>query len=75
MSQNVKTYESESIKVYFKPDVCEHAAECVRGLPSVFNVKKRPWVSPQNATPEEIMSVIDRCPSKALTYQQKNEQN
>ena len=56
---------------YFKPDVCEHAAECVRGLPSVFNVKMRPWVSPQNATAEEIMSVIDRCPSKALTYEQK----
>ena len=74
MSQTVKTYESENIKVYFKPDVCKHAAECVRGLPSVFNVKKKPWVSPQNATAEEIMKVIDRCPSKALTYQQRNEQ-
>lgn len=30
MSQTVKTYESESIKVYFKPDVCEHAAEYAR---------------------------------------------
>lgn len=74
MSQTEKTYETESIKIYWRPDICKHAGECVRGLPSVFNVNKNPWVSPQNATTEEIMSVIDRCPSKALTYQ-KNEKN
>ncbi len=75
MSENVKTYESESIKIYWKPDICKHAGECVRGLSSVFNVNKKPWVSPEHATSEEIMQVIDRCPSRALTYQQKNERN
>ena len=71
MSQSEKTYETEDIKIYWRPDVCEHAAECVRGLPSVFDVKKKPWVSPENATSEEIMKVIDRCPSGALKYEQK----
>ena len=74
MSQTVKTYETEDIKIYWRADVCQHAAECVKGLPLVFNVKKKPWISPQNATTEEIMKVIDRCPSGALTYEQKNEQ-
>ena len=40
MSQSEKTYETEAIKIYWRPDVCQHAAECVRGLPSVFDVKK-----------------------------------
>ncbi|WP_144549490.1 (4Fe-4S)-binding protein [Bacillus sp. X1(2014)] len=71
MSENIKTYEAESIKIYWKPNICKHAAECVKGLPSVFNTQKRPWVSPRNATAEKIMEVIDRCPSKALTYEQK----
>ena len=29
MSENVKTYESESIKIYWKPDICKHSGECV----------------------------------------------
>ncbi|MDP4157975.1 MAG: (4Fe-4S)-binding protein [Bacillota bacterium] len=71
MSENVKTYENESIKIYWRPDICEHARECVKGLPNVFDVTKRPWISPQNATSDEIMRVIDRCPSRALSYQTK----
>ncbi|MBB6447972.1 (4Fe-4S)-binding protein [Bacillus benzoevorans] len=71
MSEAVKTYENESITIYWRPDICEHAGECVKGLPNVFDVKKRPWISPQNATSEETMRVIDRCPSKALSYQAK----
>ncbi|NHC42729.1 (4Fe-4S)-binding protein [Bacillus sp. MM2020_1] len=71
MSENIKTYEAEGIKIYWKSNICKHAAECVKGLPSVFNTQKRPWVSPQNGTAEKIMEVIDRCPSRALTYEQK----
>lgn len=71
MSDQLKTYDAEGIKVHWEPNKCKHAAECVKGLPSVFNTQKRPWVSPQNATAEKIMEVIDLCPSRALTYEQK----
>lgn len=74
MSETVKTYQTENIKIYWKPDVCTHAGECVRGLSRVFDVNKRPWISPQNATAEEIMSVINRCPSRALSYEQTDKQ-
>jgi uncharacterized Fe-S cluster protein YjdI len=73
MSETGKTYETESIKIFWRPDMCKHAAECVRGLPNVFDVNKKPWITPQNATPEDIKRVIDLCPSKALAYQQINE--
>lgn len=71
MSEKIKTYDTEGIKIYWKPSNCKHAAECVKGLPSVFNTQNRPWISPQNATDEKIMEVIDLCPSGALSYEQK----
>lgn len=58
-------------KYFGNPIFANMQRECVKGLPSVFNTQKRPWVSPQNATAEKIMEVIDRCPSRALTYEQK----
>lgn len=36
-----KTYTSETIYVSFEPARCIHAAECVKGLPQVFDTKKR----------------------------------
>lgn len=39
MSQSIKSIEAENITVFFKPDVCEHARKCIRGLSSVFNEK------------------------------------
>lgn len=68
-----RTYETENLIIYWKPDICQHAGECTRGLPQVFDVNKRPWVQPENATDEEITRVIDRCPSGALSYKYKTE--
>ena len=62
-------YESEEISVSFAPDVCIHAAECVRGLPAVFNTSKKPWINVAGANPDEIVEVINNCPSGALRYE------
>ncbi|CAM5250202.1 (4Fe-4S)-binding protein [Streptomyces sp. JUS-F4] len=37
-----KSYDGEGIVVGFDPHRCLHAAECVRGLPTVFDVGRRP---------------------------------
>jgi len=60
---------SDRIIVRYDPDVCIHAAECVRGLPGVFDVTKKPWVHVNAATPEEVQRVIELYPSGALTYE------
>ena len=62
-------YKSDEISVSFAPDICIHAAECVKGLPSVFDTSKKPWVNVVGGTPDEIIDVIDRCPSGALKYE------
>jgi uncharacterized Fe-S cluster protein YjdI len=64
----VKEYEGTGITVTFEPRRCLHAAECVRGLPSVFDLEQRPWVQPGNAAPDLVAEVVRRCPSGALQY-------
>ncbi|MFE6768675.1 (4Fe-4S)-binding protein [Streptomyces griseus] len=63
-----RSYDGEGIVVGFDAHRCLHAAECVRGLPPVFDVDRRPWVQPDNASADEVADVIHRCPSGALQY-------
>ncbi|MFI8509718.1 (4Fe-4S)-binding protein [Streptomyces sp. NPDC085460] len=65
----LKEYDGEGITVTFEPRRCLHAAECVHGLPEVFDLSRRPWVLPDAAASERVAEVIRRCPSGALRYQ------
>ena len=62
----MKRYTAREIEVTYDPVRCLHAAECVRGLPSVFDTARRPWVQADGADPEALASVIGRCPRLAL---------
>ncbi len=64
----MKEYSNKDIKVLWNPEKCIHARECVKGLPQVFSRESTPWINMQGASSVEIMSVVDRCPSGALTY-------
>lgn len=66
---NKKAYEGQKITVTFEARRCLHAAECVRGLPEVFDTDQRPWVRPDNAEAERLAEVVRRCPSGALRYE------
>jgi len=63
-----RVYANDRIAVSWEPGFCIHAAECVRGLPAVFDNQRRPWVIVDNATPDEIGDVIQRCPTGALHF-------
>ena len=66
------SYDAEAISVKYNPQLCIHAAECVKGLPKVFNPKNKPWVEAANASADELISVINKCPSGALKYEAKD---
>ena len=68
IAQGYKAYETDEIIVFWKPDLCEHATECIRGNDKVFDVSRRPWVDLSQAPSVEIAEIIDRCPSGALKY-------
>ena len=65
---NARAYTAPGVRVYYDGGRCLHFAECVRGLPQVFDAKKRPWIQPENASAEEVAEVVRRCPSGALHY-------
>jgi uncharacterized Fe-S cluster protein YjdI len=46
-----------------------HAGECVRGLPSVFNVSKNPWIGVNGASTNAVAEHVKRCPSGAPAYE------
>ncbi|NLC65486.1 MAG: (4Fe-4S)-binding protein [Clostridium sp.] len=71
VNKKVRKYETDEIIVYWEPDICEHAGECVKGAPKVFDVERRPWIKLDEEPYTKIENVIDKCPSKALSYKRK----
>jgi len=67
-----KEYSNGEVTVMWKPELCIHAAVCVRLLPDVYKPKQAPWVTPQNATTEQLIDQIKQCPSGALSYRMNN---
>jgi uncharacterized Fe-S cluster protein YjdI len=61
-----KRYQGEAVEVSFDPVRCRHAAECVRGLPAVFDTQRRPWILPDGADADDVVRVVARCPTGAL---------
>jgi uncharacterized Fe-S cluster protein YjdI len=66
------TYQNGEITILWKPEICIHAGICVKTLPRVYDPKARPWVRPENATTQELVSQVARCPSGALSIQADN---
>jgi len=68
----VHRYESKVAVVLYDAKRCIHAAECVRGLPTVFDPQAKPWIRPESADANELAAVIRRCPTGALTLERKD---
>jgi uncharacterized Fe-S cluster protein YjdI len=66
--ETVKEYGNGEITVFWKAELCIHSANCLIGLPEVFNTRKRPWINVHASESKEIMKIVDTCPSRALTY-------
>ncbi|HET6991739.1 MAG TPA: (4Fe-4S)-binding protein [Bacteroidia bacterium] len=62
-----KIYTNGEISVLWKKELCKHSAICFRGLPQVFDPRKRPWVMMDGASTEEIVAQVGKCPSGALS--------
>ena len=64
-----RTYESARIRVLWDATRCIHVANCLRALPSVFDVGARPWVNLEGAPAEEVAAAVRTCPTGALRYE------
>ena len=66
--QITKKYTNGEVTVVWQPHMCIHSAICFKGSPTVFDPRKRPWVTPEGGTTEAIVDQIKKCPSGALSY-------
>ncbi len=65
MKERVHTYENEKITIKYDVNRCIHAAECVKGLRTVFDPEKRPWIQPDTESADKITDIVERCPTGA----------
>ena len=63
-----KAYIGQRITIYDNRALCAHAAFCTDELAAVFRHKDDPWIVPDAASVAEVVRVIAKCPSGALSY-------
>jgi len=62
-----KHYTKGDLTVVWKPEICTHSAKCVKGLNSVFDNQKRPWINLDGGEEQAIIDQVAKCPSGALS--------
>lgn len=70
-----RKYSNGEVTVVWQPHMCIHSAICFKGLPQVFDPKKRPWVTPEGSTTQAIIEQVNKCPSGALSTFLNQENN
>lgn len=66
-------YTNGEITIIWQPNICQHTGICVRTLPQVYRPQERPWIKIENATTEQLIDQINKCPSGALSYRMNKE--
>ena len=61
-------YVGKEITIHDNRGICSHVGFCTDSLPSVFKLGEEPWIDPNGASKEEIITTIEKCPSGALSY-------
>lgn len=61
-------YVGKEITIHDNRGICSHVGFCTESLPSVFKQGGEPWIDPNGASKDEIITTIEKCPSGALSY-------
>jgi CDGSH-type Zn-finger protein/uncharacterized Fe-S cluster protein YjdI len=69
----VKTYKGEKADVCWDGRLCIHIGECGRAKNELFVGGRDPWCDPNVVGVDDVVSVVKRCPTGALSYAPKGE--
>lgn len=68
VKDRIVDYRGEDITIHDNRGVCAFDHACVNLLPSVFKRNSKRWIDPDGASVGDIINVIEKCPSGALSY-------
>ncbi|MEO6231835.1 MAG: (4Fe-4S)-binding protein [Ferruginibacter sp.] len=72
MPLNTHKYTREGVTVVWQPEKCIHSGICAKGLPQVFNPRRKPWIDMSVAEIDAIKNQVNLCPSGALSLQEES---
>src|SRR5215208_6510850 len=63
-----QAHVGKGITIFDNRALCAHAGVCTDQLKSVFLYGKEPWIDADGAAVDQIVDVVSKCPSGALSY-------
>ena len=70
--KKVFTYDGADADVHWDGRLCIHIGECGRANNELFVGGRQPWCQPNLVSAPEVVDVVQRCPTGALTYERKD---
>ena len=70
--KEVFTYDGRQADVSWHGALCIHVQECGRAKGELFVGGRKPWCQPDLASMDEVMDVVSRCPTGALSVERKD---
>lgn len=62
-------FPGKDVAVEWDGRLCIHIAECGQAKGELFVGGRQPWCQPDLVSLQEVIDVVERCPSGALTYE------
>ncbi|PVV06368.1 MAG: hypothetical protein B6D77_16035 [gamma proteobacterium symbiont of Ctena orbiculata] len=72
--KQVFLYPGKQIDVEWDGRLCIHIGECGYSKGELFVAGRDPWCQPDLSSPTEVKEIVERCPSGALVYKNKDGQ-
>ncbi|MES9994116.1 MAG: CDGSH iron-sulfur domain-containing protein [Candidatus Thiodiazotropha sp.] len=72
--KQVFLYPGKQIDVEWDGRLCIHIGECGYAKGELFVAGRDPWCQPDLSSPAEVKEIVERCPSGALVYRNKDGQ-
>ena len=68
----IHIFKGGAADVHWDERLCIHVAECGRAANDLFVGGRKPWCQPDVVSVDEVVDVVERCPSGALSYTRKD---
>ncbi|MEM9191169.1 MAG: (4Fe-4S)-binding protein, partial [Myxococcota bacterium] len=72
MSDDIHKFSGKEVDVLWDRRLCIHVSECGRASGDLFVGGRKPWCQPDRVQLGEVHEVVERCPTGAITYIDKD---